>query len=313
MIIILEGIDKTGKTTLANLISKRYGFEIVKCSQPKGDPYIEYMTKLHQAEGKNVVFDRFYLGELAYGPVFRGKTQLSSEQCRNIELKAMSQGCIVIYCYDIPSKISERFKSDGETFAKDEHIQRLMELYSRSMLETNLPVIYHQMKTDHDMTKNLKMIIDELKDITPTHVIKKAVGNQLNPKLILIGDKRNNNLDNKILNRYKSVSQVFDFGKSSTYLFNELKLAKFEIKDVMLVNQVDLKKDDIDFLSNLERKSAFILSLGKNAKNKLKKLSSSLVFFPINHPQYEVRFRPRSHKLSNIFKELNYVRSYQGK
>ena len=42
-VIILEGENKTGKTTLANFLKDKYGFKYVKCSQPKRDPYVEYI------------------------------------------------------------------------------------------------------------------------------------------------------------------------------------------------------------------------------------------------------------------------------
>ncbi len=115
IIIILEGIDKSGKSTIANFLKEKFGFEIVKCSQPKGDAYKEYVSKLNKVN-KNTVFDRFCYGELVYGPLYRGKSQIDNKKLANIETLASAKNAIIIYCYDKPELIAKRFNKDKKSF-----------------------------------------------------------------------------------------------------------------------------------------------------------------------------------------------------
>ena len=63
MFVIIEGLDRSGKSTLANSIKNKFEyFEIVHCSKPKtDDPYQEYLEMFQKYDGKDVIFDRFIL------------------------------------------------------------------------------------------------------------------------------------------------------------------------------------------------------------------------------------------------------------
>lgn len=80
MRIIVEGIDRLGKSTFINNILKSYGAHpIIHCSAPpKGiaDPakyQEEYFTKCFKMLNQpiDVIFDRCHLGEYIYGPLYR--------------------------------------------------------------------------------------------------------------------------------------------------------------------------------------------------------------------------------------------------
>src|SRR3989338_4886641 len=96
MMIIIEGIDKSGKSHLAQYLSKTFNLPIFKFSIPKEDPYIEYMSFLLK-QTKPCILDRSYLGELIYGPIKRGKSGLNEWQIRNIEGLLLMRSAFYIY------------------------------------------------------------------------------------------------------------------------------------------------------------------------------------------------------------------------
>jgi hypothetical protein len=84
--ILLEGLDRSGKSTVSELYKKK-GYKVVHLSAPdkkyyeqkySGPSYLEEMVDLYMAyDGKSVVFDRSIYGELVWSTIY-GRTPLLS-------------------------------------------------------------------------------------------------------------------------------------------------------------------------------------------------------------------------------------------
>lgn len=156
-VVILCGVDKCGKTTLATHLENEYGFKYKHFGPPK-DAFTEYMSFLEGIKKDDkIVIDRFHLGEPTYGVIYRGKSSLNKGQLATIERKINDLGGILIYCYDDVKNIEQRFIEEGEDFAKVEHIPRLLELYKKELKRTKLLYYYHVMKTEKDLIINGKL------------------------------------------------------------------------------------------------------------------------------------------------------------
>jgi len=73
-LIILEGIDRTGKTSVAQMFEKQ-GFELLHISAPPKDTtpdqYVgEWVDLLTGIQGRNVVLDRSHYGELVWPQIY---------------------------------------------------------------------------------------------------------------------------------------------------------------------------------------------------------------------------------------------------
>lgn len=114
MIVVVEGIDRVGKTTLvdklvdAGFISMKDEFLIDKgfisnfsdYSVGKCESFVAIAKKLH-IEGKNVVLDRLHLTEIVYGKEKRGETNL--EACMAVDMALANLGAYLCLVY--PSDI----------------------------------------------------------------------------------------------------------------------------------------------------------------------------------------------------------------
>ena len=83
MLVILEGLDRTGKTTVAEIF-KAKGFEVIHQKAPvegtTEDNYLEEQIQIVQsASNRDVLLDRSYYGELVWPEVFGRKTLLSTD------------------------------------------------------------------------------------------------------------------------------------------------------------------------------------------------------------------------------------------
>jgi hypothetical protein len=86
--IILEGLDRTGKSTVANFYKKK-GYEVVHMSAPNkkyvepgytGPSYLDELLDLYMKHNnKDVVFDRSGYGEMIWPVVYGRKPQLTEE------------------------------------------------------------------------------------------------------------------------------------------------------------------------------------------------------------------------------------------
>lgn len=123
MIVVIEGIDRVGKTTLANKLVKA-GFvylkdefivnsQLISCfedySLGKCDSFVKIAKQL-DGEGKNVVIDRLHITELVYGNSVRGSS--NNEGCHYIDMALADMGAIL--CYIKPGDISLSNELAGE-------------------------------------------------------------------------------------------------------------------------------------------------------------------------------------------------------
>lgn len=116
MIIIIEGLDGVGKTTLVDYLvtqgMKKHHFDYDVNNM---DLFSKYMNVL-QKDDFNLVLDRSFISEMVYGPVLRGKSKLELEQYEKL-LEAYKQvGTSVIYLTAPQETLLERRKEDPKDF-----------------------------------------------------------------------------------------------------------------------------------------------------------------------------------------------------
>lgn len=119
MIIIIEGIDGSGKTTLAKQLSAQTGYPIIHKSNPKDD--VEKLRMMGEylqlvRGNKNVIFDRCWYSEMAYGPVMRDKSYISFPQMYELERHAAKAGALIIYCTGPLHVLWNRCQKRGENY-----------------------------------------------------------------------------------------------------------------------------------------------------------------------------------------------------
>lgn len=132
MIIIIEGIDGAGKTTLAEQISKQTGYTIVHRSKPNDEAEKlrmmgEYLQLVRSS--RNIILDRCWYSEMAYGPVMRDKSYISFPQMYELEKQLAKHGAIIIYCTGPKAALWMRCTKRGEAYIIDR--DRFNEIYDK--------------------------------------------------------------------------------------------------------------------------------------------------------------------------------------
>ena len=127
-LVIIEGPDGSGKTTLAQAIAERHGYVYQHEGPPPPgeDLMLYYLRKLIVAHdlvvgkaARGVVFDRFAVGERVYGPLFRNKDGLGPSGGAVFGAVAARIGAVQIACLPpIVTCIKNRPEDDPSKLAK---------------------------------------------------------------------------------------------------------------------------------------------------------------------------------------------------
>lgn len=112
MIIVLEGADGTGKTTLAHKLADHLGGAVIL---RRATP-VEHVLREYTFDrlGKDhIICDRWHYGELVYGPMFRGRTQLHTPFFIAIDQYLAEVGALLVLVDGQAAEIRQRLRKRG--------------------------------------------------------------------------------------------------------------------------------------------------------------------------------------------------------
>ena len=143
MMIVLEGIDGVGKTTLANLLSKTYDAGIIHATRETPNDWAWFNELMDLAKDRNIIMDRSFWGQFVYQEPDERK--LSWEQLHELEHRLDQEDGKLIYVTANPSDIIERLKGRAETLSRP--LDLLKERYEAVILLSECPVIIYNTST----------------------------------------------------------------------------------------------------------------------------------------------------------------------
>lgn len=275
MIVILEGSDKVGKSTLGRHLAERYKAELVHFSAPKGDPYKEYMGFLDHADPeKNYVLDRFHVGELVYGELYRGKSKLSLDQMWYIDLRLMSHQCMLVHCSTDADTVKRKFIEDREESSKLEDVEKILSSFKNKVNLSLLKRFNYDWQSEGCL-QILQSALDYMS--SEPRLTKEEVKSYLGapePKVLFLGDTRNERLKHK---------GVFE-SRSGKFLVKCIeRVGGFNNHAAGITNSDLLTREFYEKLGKPK-----IVCLGK--KSLLRTTKMRLPAFHIQHPQWMFRF-----------------------
>lgn len=164
-ILVLEGPDGSGKSTIADRVVELTGARLVKFDAPDGDrPGGEFERftrpiKNVVLEGVElIVLDRFYYSEFVYGPHFRGGVLGDLGQYARIERFAQQIADVTRVYVDVPWETNSAWlTSRGDESVNVDDLAALRAGYDRLLRDTDLDWTIHHtlLSTPNDLLERI--------------------------------------------------------------------------------------------------------------------------------------------------------------
>lgn len=169
MRIIIDGCDKSGKSTLIealkNQIPSLIGLKLLTKPSDNSEMSKQYvkmmyakMADMTRDQGAHYLFDRWYPSEMVYS-FKRGYNAIQDGWFYKFEQELAKTPSLYILVEAPKKTIAERFKADGEDFAKVEEIDRIQKRYRKQYDKCQLN------KMIIDTTDNLDTAVEQIKAV----------------------------------------------------------------------------------------------------------------------------------------------------
>lgn len=114
-LIVLEGVDGSGKTTLANILSRVLNAEVIHATRETPNDWGWFSEIMDRAKTKSIIMDRAFWGQFAYqGPMER---HLTWESLHELEHRLEQEGGKLIYVTADPTDIERRLAGRNEALS----------------------------------------------------------------------------------------------------------------------------------------------------------------------------------------------------
>lgn len=301
LLILLEGVDGGGKSTLADALTKAYrkrqpdgSVTLLKKGQPElGVSGIdEYELPLEDLDLRAkilttdhlVIMDRWHVGERIYGPLYRGVSRLTDGEILHVELLLTSLNTVKVLVQPQDwSEVARRLRRRGEDFLKPEHVHSVHRCYESHASK------YGYRRADSSQVDNLLQSAEMYADDQAAPSLTQLPGFLGNPwaTRLLVGDRRNSSLSYVEATHKRAFTPTNRAG-SSSYLLDSMIRAGLS-QNIGLVNAYE-DGIDVNLVKTLsEVHVSKVVALGAMASTKLTDLGIEHATVP--HPQWWRRFR----------------------
>lgn len=254
MIIIIEGVDCTGKSTLAEELRQRAQdageeVEMIHMGVPQADPLIEYefaLSGYRPGSGRTIICDRWHLGADVYGPLKRLDDGLLNASRWHIEAFLRSRGAFLVLTAPINEKTHlEMMRERGEDYITEEEAILVAGGFETAYRKSSLAKTRMSIPFDTEMIMMKARAAEAgAKALAPFH---SYVG-PLRPRTLLLGDRKKR--DEKTTEIQMSAEGAFaPYGSSSgKFLINSLLITAPEPSDMSTFGIANANEEEVDRL-----------------------------------------------------------------
>lgn len=128
-LVVLEGADGTGKSTLAAGLASGHGYAVLHSGRPPDGGDLAGRFAFALATPGLVVLDRSFISELVYGTLRDGRPRLSARAAAELALQVADRGGILVHLTGSPDVIAARLTARDGFAPPLDRIRARMEAY----------------------------------------------------------------------------------------------------------------------------------------------------------------------------------------
>jgi thymidylate kinase len=128
-VVVLEGCDGTGKTTLATALAAQHGYTVVHSGRTPDDVDLLARYRSILAIPGKIVLDRSFISELVYRPLQYGRSRLTTSDVTQLALLVAARGGVLVHLTSHPETIVARLRRRDGSAPPLERIHALTDAY----------------------------------------------------------------------------------------------------------------------------------------------------------------------------------------
>lgn len=273
--IVIEGVDNSGKTTLANQLVKDFGYRYRHSGVPsEGENLFNtYFNVLKYGLTDKIVADRLHVGEMVYGPEIRGRSRISTAEFRILNRVLNAGGGMIVLC-DVDDVTRDQ-DDHREHYVKDKSLYPKLRRAFKKVCQLEARDSYRTFDYSQESIERFSALLVTNEDPMP-----ERSNGAFCPRYLFIGERPGGDLD-----------LAFAAMANSSRLLNEsLWAAGYDEYDMAFVNAFgsDGKPHDLLRVYQYFYKPR-VVALGRVAQNACNRLAIPHLSAP--HPQYVKRFK----------------------
>lgn len=136
-LIIVEGCDGSGKSSIVSQLNLHLPDATTSLHRGplKRDPLIEYIDELipYSPDAHSVICDRWHIGEMVYGPLYRGESRLTPAMNLYVEMFLASRGALKLWMNTPYEIVNAWLSGRGEDFLQEQHQRLVVDWYAEAL------------------------------------------------------------------------------------------------------------------------------------------------------------------------------------
>lgn len=136
MLIVLEGADGVGKSTIAKRLARILNARIIHCTKDTPNDLAYFRSILYASEEQHIIADRFCYGQFVYQS--EEERKLTQDELYRLEADVLNMGAKVIYVTASEKTIEARLNKRNEIPMYP--VKELLERFDTVMKQSTLQI-----------------------------------------------------------------------------------------------------------------------------------------------------------------------------
>ena len=136
MLIILEGADGAGKSTIAKRLARILNARIIHCTKDTPNDLAYFRSILYASEERHIIADRFCYGQFVYQS--EEERKLTQDELYRLEADMLNMGAKVVYVTASEKTIETRLNKRNEIPMYP--VKELLERFDTVMKQSTLQI-----------------------------------------------------------------------------------------------------------------------------------------------------------------------------